>query len=388
MKIIHTSDWHLGHVLYGYSRKEEQTAMLCQIEDAVRDETPDVLVVSGDIYHTGQPSAEVQKMFTEAVMRIHVACPDVVIVITAGNHDSASKHEVTRVLWETQNVYMIGQANKENPEAQTVEVPGKGFIVAVPYMNDRKVPEGFYQGLLDAVKERNTDGLPVVLMAHLTVSGSDFRGHDDARDFSVGGIDSIELDDLGTGYDYAALGHIHHAQTLEGSDGRVRYSGTPIPVSFDETYNHSVSVVEIASHGAVPVFREVEIRNPYPLVNLPSDGFAPWEEVKKLVTEFPKDLPSYVRVNVEVEDTLPPEVSAELRAIFAEGQGRFCHINSRRQKDAAAERKTLSVSEFRAMEPLEVARLYATDSGREFDEELENLFREVESEIKEDNRNQ
>ena len=388
MKIIHTSDWHLGHALYGYNREEEQAAMLRQIEEIVRDEAPDALVVSGDIYHTGQPSATVQKMFTEAVMRIHTVCPDVVIVITAGNHDSASRHEITKALWSTQNVHMVGSVDKDDLCSQIVELPGKGFILAVPYINERSIPEGFWQSLMDEVESKNLGGLPVVLMAHLTVSGSDFRGHDDARDYMVGGIDSIELDDLGTGYDYVALGHIHHAQTLKGSQGRARYSGTPIPVSFDETYPHSVSVVEIDSHGAIPKIREVKIQNPYPLVNLPSDGFAPWEEVTKLAIGFPKDHPSYVRVTVEVEDTLPPEASAELRAIFAKGQGRFCLINSRRQKEAAAERKTLSVSEFRAMEPMEVARLYATDSGMGFDEDLKTLFREVESEIKEENRNQ
>ena len=99
MRIIHTSDWHLGHILYGYDRSREQRNMLGQIEEIVGKEKPDALVVSGDVYHTGQPSAAVQKMFTEAVMRLHEACPGMEIVITAGNHDSASKHEVSRILW-------------------------------------------------------------------------------------------------------------------------------------------------------------------------------------------------------------------------------------------------------------------------------------------------
>ena len=157
------------------------------------------------------------------------------IVITAGNHDSASRHEITKALWSTQNVYMVGSVDKDDLRSQIVELPGrKGFIIAVPYINERSIPEGFWQSLLDEAAGKNPDGLPVVLMAHLTVSGSDFRGHDDARDYSVGGIDSIELDALGTGYDYVALGHIHHAQTLKGSGGRVRYSGTPIKYSFSE----------------------------------------------------------------------------------------------------------------------------------------------------------
>ena len=387
MKIIHTSDWHLGQNLYGYDRTQEQSLALQQIEDLVRQETPDALVVSGDIYDTAQPSSAVQTLFTGAVMRMHLASPRTAIIITAGNHDSGSKHEISRVLWETQNVHMIGTINKEDTLEQIIELPGTGFIIAVPYSSERHIPEGFWQGLLDEVESRNEAGLPVVLSAHLTVSGCDFQGHENARDFSVGGIDALELEDLGTGYDYVALGHIHRAQTIEGSGGRVRYSGTPVPVSFDENYAHTVSVVEIVSHGAVPVIREVPIANPCPLVTLPSDHFAPWDEVRGLLLEYPKDKPSYVRLNVEVEDTLPPDAIAEAKKILLEGSGRFCLVNARRKKTEAAEKTSLSVTEFRAMEPVAVARLYAQESGRAFDEDLEALFREVVNEVKENERN-
>ena len=387
MKIIHTSDWHLGQNLYGYDRTQEQSLALQQIEDLVRQETPDALVVSGDIYDTAQPSSAVQTLFTWAVMRMHLASPRTAIIITAGNHDSGSKHEISRVLWETQNVHMIGTINKEDTLEQIIELPGTGFIIAVPYSSERHIPEGFWQGLLDEVESRNEAGLPVVLSAHLTVSGCDFQGHENARDFSVGGIDALELEDLGTGYDYVALGHIHRAQTIEGSGGRVRYSGTPVPVSFDENYAHTVSVVEIVSHGAVPVIREVPIANPCPLVTLPSDHFAPWDEVRGLLLEYPKDNPSYVRLNVEVEDTLPPDAIAEAKKILLEGEGRYCLVNARRKKTEAAEKTSLSVTEFRAMEPVAVARLYAQESGRVFDEDLEALFREVVSEVRENERN-
>ena len=387
MKIIHTSDWHLGQSFYGYDRTKEHKQALQQIEDLVREENPDALVVSGDIYDTAQPSAAVQTLFTEAVMRIHLASPDTVIIITAGNHDSGVKHEVSRILWETQNVHMIGTINKEDTFEQIIEIPGKGFIIAVPYSSERRIPEGFWQGLLDEVASRNVAGLPVVLSAHLTVSGCDFRGHENAKDLSVGGIDAVELEELGVGYDYVALGHIHRAQTIAGSGGRVRYSGTPIPVSFDENCPHSVSIVEIVSHGEVPVIREIPIDNPYPLVTLPTEGFAPWDEVKRLLLEYPKDNPSYVRLNVEVEDVLPPDAITEARKILSEGEGRYCLVNARRKRVEVAEKTALSVTEFRAMEPIAVARLYAKESGRVFDEELESLFREVVHEVKENERN-
>ena len=387
MKIIHTSDWHLGHNLYGHDRREEQSRALRQIEDLVRQEAPDALVVSGDIFDSPQPSSSVQTLFTEAVMRMHLACPGTAIIITAGNHDSGARHEISRVLWETQGVHMIGTINREDTGEQIIELPGKGYVIAVPYSSERLLPDGFWQGLLDQVATRNGAALPVVLSAHLTVSGCDFRGHDGAKDFSVGGIDALDLDKLGTGYDYVALGHIHKAQTVGGSDGRVRYSGAPVPVSFDENCPHTVSVVEIASHGAVPDIREIPIENPLPLVTLPSEGFAPWEEVRRLLLAYPADHPSYVRLNVEVEDTLPPDAIAEARKILSGGEGRYCLVNARRRTVAAAERAGLSVNEFREMDPVEVVRLYARESGIAFDRDLEALFLEAAGRVAEDSRN-
>ena len=386
MKILHTSDWHLGHTLYGYDRSEEQNEMLRQIEELVGEERPDALVVSGDIFHTGQPSAAVQTLFTDAVMRMHEASPDTEIVITAGNHDSASRHEITRILWRTQHVHMIGTVDKEQLVSQVVDIHGKGYVVAIPYLNERSIPEGFWQSLSDVIG--NTAGLPLVLSAHLTVSGSDFSGHEDARDLTVGGIDAIDLDTLGTGFDYVALGHIHRPQTLRGSDGRVRYCGTPVPVSFDECFPHTVSVVEIAAHGAKPVIREIEVSNPRPLVSLPTEGFASWEKVQALAKAFPKDNPAYIRLRVEVEDILPPDAQAMARSLFAEGKARFCYLQTQRKARPSAAPETLSVSEFRAMDPLDVARLFAGDTGMTFDDKLEGLFREAAAAAREDHRNQ
>lgn len=382
MKIIHTSDWHLGHSLYGYNRDEEQASMLSQLEEIVRTHSPDALVVSGDIYHTGQPSAAVQKLFTEAVMRICAACPGLVTVITAGNHDSASRHEVSRILWETQGVHMIGQADNGNPGAQIVEVPGKGYIAAVPYLPERKISEGFFGSLLDSVAERNAAGLPVVLSAHLAVGGSDFTGHDCAAGRMVGGMDCIDIGELGSGYDYAALGHIHRAQTLRGSGGRVRYSGAPVPVSFDEVYPHSVTLAEISGRGALPKITEIPIENPRPLVNLPSSGFARWEEVRALAADFPRDNPAYIRLNVEVDDFLPPDAKAAALSALSGGMARFCIINVRKSGGGSGGGKTMSVSEFRAADPLDVVRLFAKDSGFELTPELESLFTEAEEEVR------
>ena len=94
MKVLHTSDWHLGHTLYGYDRTEEQQAMLDQMVKIAQDEKTDLFLVSGDIYHTSEPKPVVQKMFNKAIAKLSKSCPDMTIVITAGNHDSGTRHEI------------------------------------------------------------------------------------------------------------------------------------------------------------------------------------------------------------------------------------------------------------------------------------------------------
>ena len=87
MKILHTSDWHLGHILYNYDRTQEQLCMLEQMVNIVKEQKPDVFLLCGDVYHTPQPSAAVQTMLTNALLNIHKAQPEMVIVVTVGNHD-------------------------------------------------------------------------------------------------------------------------------------------------------------------------------------------------------------------------------------------------------------------------------------------------------------
>lgn len=397
MKILHTSDWHLGHTLYNHDRTEEQLAMLEQMAAIVEKEQPDVFLLCGDVYHTPQPSAAVQTMLSDGLVRIHEANPAMTIVMTAGNHDSGTKHEIFQTPWKALNVYAIGQLERDHLDEHIIEVPGKGYVVAVPYANERNIPEGFFQLLLDRVAERNVGHLPVVMTAHTTVKGCDTRGHDHAAvlaggqhagTYTVGGIDALDLDALGEGYDYLALGHIHHGQFVHSGKHNVRYSGTPLPVSFDEDFAHSVSIVEIDRHGETPTVRATEIRNPHPLTTLPTEGLASWEEAKELLGKFPDDIPAYIRLNVEIDDFLPVEANAEAARLAEQKQCRFCCINAKRKAVAQDEVRMLTVQEFQAEEPIEIARRYAEYSGIAFDEEMQGMFNEVMEMVAEESRNQ
>ena len=387
MKILHTSDWHLGHTLYNYDRTEEQQSMLQQIVSIVAEHKPDVFLLCGDVYHTSQPSATVQKMLSEGLVKIHEANPQMPIVMTAGNHDSGTKHEIFRTPWQALKVYAIGQLEKENLDSHIIEVSEKGFVVAIPYAHERNIPEGFFQQLLDRVAERNANNLPVVMTAHTTVSGCDFTGHDLATEITVGGIDSTDLKRMGEGYDYLALGHIHHEQFVQSDKQNVRYSGTPIPISFDENYSHSVSMVEIDKHGETPKVKKIEIDNPHPLVTLPTDGLATWDEAKELLRKFPNNIPAYIRLNVEIEDFLPVEANAEAISLIEGKKCRFCYINAKRKSAGSSEVKVMTVQEFQSEEPIEIARQYAEYKGINFDDEMTAMFNEVMEMVAEDSRN-
>lgn len=376
MKILHTSDWHLGHTLYGYDRREEQRAMLSQIAEIVREERPDLLLVSGDVFDVAQPPSWAQTMLVEALMEIHRAYPEIAVVVTAGNHDSGTRHEIFRKPMHTLGIHLVGVLSREDSGAgHIVELPGKGFVVAVPYVHERNMPEGFIDELMAQVELRNAEGLPVVISAHTTVIGADFTGHTFVGERYVGGIDGVKVERFGTGYDYLALGHIHRPQFVHTGRHNVRYSGTPLAVSFDEAFPHTVSIVEIGAHGERPNVRERKIENPWPLETLPSDGAVGWDEAKKLFEDFPGERKAYIRLNVEVEDFLPSGANAEAARIAEGKECRFCLINPVRKRAAAYEEKKLTVKEFKDLDPVEVARRYINESGGVFEGELEELFR-------------
>lgn len=393
MKILHTSDWHLGHTLYNYDRTEEQIAMLQQMVTIVKAEQPDLFLLCGDVYHTAQPSSSVQTLFTNALVEIHDANPKMTIVITAGNHDSGTKHEIFRTPWKALKVHTIGQLNKEKIDEHIIKVADKGYVVAIPYTNERNIPEGFYQTILDKVAQENEEGLPVIMTAHTTVKGCDFTGHDYTKLENeswetVGGIDSLQIEEMGIGYDYLALGHIHREQFVHTGQHNVRYCGTPIPVSFDENYPHSVSLVETDHQGERPNVRKIEIENPHPLVTLPPEGSAPWNEAINLLKEFPYDISAYIRLNVMVDEQLPANAFNEALQVTEGKNCRFCHINTKRQESANTQEKVLTVQEFQAEDPMEIVKHYVENQGVPFDEELKELFHETILALNEDLNNE
>lgn len=149
MKIIHTSDWHLGHTLYEHDRTVEHEAFLKQLRDIVEEERPDALLVSGDIYDRTNPSTSVQKVYYKALLGMHSVCPEMAVVVTAGNHDSKAMLELGRELWLMAGVRVIGQLEKKDGTVDLdrhiigIKDDGgvtKGYVVAVPHIFDQNYP--------------------------------------------------------------------------------------------------------------------------------------------------------------------------------------------------------------------------------------------------------
>lgn len=392
MKILHTSDWHLGHLLYNFSQDEAHRDMLQQLENIVKEEQPDLFLLAGDVYDTLQPSTSAQTMLADALVNIHKANEKMTIVCIAGNHDSGSKHMIFNKPWKTLNVNMIGTINRDsNLDDYIIEVENVGFVVAVPYAAERFLPDDVYQALYARVEDRNRDKqLPVVLMAHLAVKGCDSRGHDHSTDTIVGNLNCQDASIFGDGYDYVALGHIHSRQDLL-ENNRVCYSGTPIAVSFDEKpTGHSVSLVECAKHGDTPAVKCVEINNINPLITLPETGYADWEKAQELLKDFPKDTPAYIRLNVEVDDYLPAGANDTAQSLVQGKACKLCNINSKRKEKTvqSGDNKTFTTSEFKGLDLVEVAKMWIESKGEVLDPELEEMLQELKTKISTSNNNQ
>lgn len=403
LKILHTSDWHLGQVFYKYDRSAEQHDFLAQLAAIVEKEQPDAMVVSGDVYDTGAPSAATVKMFTEGLLAIHKACPAMTIVVTAGNHDSPSRLESEQSLWQAAaGIHMIGSLGRKDDgqadyKRNIIAVKRNdgttaGYIAAVPYVYPANFPaiaesveagnrqSYYFQHLLDAVAAVNRDDCPVVLMAHLAVTGADFTGHNEIEGLGrVGCIDTIAISDLGTGYDYLALGHIHRPQNL--SD-RARYCGTPLAVSFDEQCDHSVTIATLQRHKP-PVVRTVPIDNMKPLHTLPPSEPVDVEQALKCLEQYPDEAPGYICLNVKVESYLPGGATARAAAIAAGKACCFCTFKATKTAQEALDKRAIAYVDFKKLTPLDIAsQYYKEKKGREMNASEIEMFNHACHEVK------
>lgn len=282
MKILHTSDWHLGHRLYEQSQYEEQLAFLAWLKQCIIKEHIDVLLLSGDVYDTGVPSTQSQKLYYDFLVGLQsTSCQH--IIVTGGNHDAPGTINAPKALLEALSIQVVGRATKEpKDEVFTLEVnQEKVIIAAVPYLRDQDIRravagESFeqiedryktaltnhYNAVGEYCKRIKTEDTPVIAMGHLFAIGGSVS--DSEQNIYVGNLGHIGSEDFHPIFNYIALGHLHKPQRV-GQQEHIRYSGSPNVLSFSELgYKKQVVVIETASDQVtsiqpleVPLFRDI-----------------------------------------------------------------------------------------------------------------------------------
>lgn len=399
MKIIHTSDWHLGATLYGHDRLDDHREMLRQLTETVASEQPDAMLVSGDIFDNSTPSAAAERLLDSALMELADAGkPGMKIILTSGNHDSPSRHTTHSAVYSRLGIHTIGSAGitadtdiADIADRFIIRVGEKGAVIAVPYINRRNMPEGLFDGLIDFASREIRHSLPTVMMAHLPVSRSVTTGHSDADERFVGGCENVEIDSLGHGYDYLALGHIHCPQQWSTGNAIARYCGTPLPISFDESYPHSVTIVELPAAGIIPTVTTVTLKPRRKLVTIGGPDGMDEEELTAALTDAASDLPdgTFIRLNLRLpEGAIFPrrETIAHLSALCGDLGLEYCTTNLLRSRrdDAAALHTALTVSEMRDTTEEEIAAGLFRRKGLEWSDELAGLLAEAVAAVKAD----
>ncbi len=385
MKFIHTSDWHIGQNFYGYDRTDEHAHMLRQLIELAESRRPDALIVSGDVFDTAQPSARAQRLFAEAMVELRHRCPELRVIVSAGNHDSAVRHEMNSALWRELNIDMIGTVRED--DSNIIMLP-QGTVVVVPYVNARFMPEGYISSLVERAAGISKPGLPLVLMAHLAVSGCDASGHESiAGEGIIGNIECEPVDSLGSAYDYLALGHIHRQQRISTPNGTAYYSGAPLPLSFDEAYRHGVLWVEADGRGEKARVEFIELSPLREVVTIPPHKALRWSEAAGLLSDFPAELDAYIRLNVLADESLPPDCRELALKLCAGKNAKFCLVNAVRPEVTASESiYDYDIERLKLASPAEIARAFAGASGTIFDDDMARLFAEAEAAVEQSER--
>ena len=239
MRLLHTSDWHLGRSLHGTDLLAEQEAVLSGLAEVVAAEGVDAVLVAGDVYDRAVPSADATAVLDRVLTRLRAA--GAAVVLTPGNHDSARRLGFASGLLAVSGVHVRAATARLDEPVLLADRHGDVAVYGLPYLepdiarHELGLAEGrSHEAVLGAAMDRvRADlflrpGARSVVLAHAFVGGG--LPSDSERDICVGGVDLVPAA-VFDGVDYVALGHLHRPQTLSS---RVRYSGSPLPYSFGE----------------------------------------------------------------------------------------------------------------------------------------------------------
>lgn len=314
MKFLHISDLHLGKRVNEFSMLEDQEFILIKIMNIVDEQTPDAVIVAGDVYDKSVPSAEAVELFDHFL--VNLSKRNVAVLVISGNHDSAERIAFGGRLMDKSGIYMSPVFNGYIEPITLTDDFGDVNVYMLPFIKPANVrrffPDNEIISYTDAVKVA-VDAMDVdtskrnVLVTHQFVTGAE---RTESEDVSVGGTDNVDVS-VFADFDYVALGHIHRSQKC-GRGEYIRYSGTPLKYSFSEANDKkTVTVVDIKAKGdivldfipLVPKHDMVEIRGTYE--ELTRKSF--WEN-----TSYNED---YMHIILTDEEDIPDALT-KLRVIY------------------------------------------------------------------------
>ncbi len=302
MKILHTSDWHLGRSLHGHKRYDEFTAFLDWLVETIHQQNVDVLLIAGDIFDTQTPSNRAQELYYGFLCRM-VSSPCQHVIVIAGNHDSPSFLDAPKHLLRALNVHVIGSATQLEDQVVPLK-DGDGntelLVCAVPYLRDREIRisepgesiddkelkliagiRGHYAQVVQLAHEKSQQGqIPIIAMGHLFTDGGLTIDGDGVRALYMGSLAHVTADIFPSCIRYLALGHLHVPQMVNDSPV-MRYSGSPIAMGFGEASQiKSVCLIDLSQDKTgvslleVPVFQK--------LIRFQGD----WQEIRSQIHDL------------------------------------------------------------------------------------------------------
>lgn len=324
-KVLHTADWHLGKKLEQCERTEEHQDFLNWLIEKLTDEKIDILIVAGDIFDTGTPSNTALQQYYHFLRQVkNTPCREVIII--GGNHDSISTLNAPKELLKYFNVHIVGGVpevfTEQIIEIYDVQNELELVVCAVPFLRDKdirlsisgenteereaRIKQGIsnhYHSFKEHIGEYIKEGVPVISTGHLFAAGSSTS--ESEKDIHVGNLGQVHGDQFPTEFSYIALGHIHRPQIVNKMD-HIRYSGSPIPLSFSEFEDEKQVIVleiesgvitKIESH-KIPIYRKLirikgnleTVKNKVWLLEDPKNKYPLWIEVQLDTDVFISDL--------------------------------------------------------------------------------------------------
>lgn len=395
MRLIHTSDWHLGQELHGFDRGPEHDAFLEWLLSLVRRVDADVLVVTGDIYDSGNPAVPAQRRLYRFLSGALALNDSLQIVVIGGNHDSPGRLELPRNLLTEGRVYVVGALPRVDGRSDVrgtviTLLDRRGdpaaSCVAMPFLRAADLPPGMGAAgvralYAEAVEHSRAASLPIVATGHLHLHGGEISELSERRIY-IGGEAALSSDLFDADIRYVALGHLHKPQGVAGPTA-IRYAGSPFPMSVVErTYEHSVAVVDIddgdtATIDLVPIPRHVAF------LRVPDEGASTLDAVEErlralTLDDCGLDRRPFLEVSVQLF-TAEPDLQRRLDEVLATKPVRLLRVGRQTLGGDGLLADTVeSKSDLLDLKPPDVfRRLHQQQYRTDPDKELFGLFDEV-----------